>query len=57
MYQVRIRPVTDPQEPGAVQGSCTCGEAGPETLSEENATLWGIGHADGHKAIRTPKLK
>lgn len=55
MYKVKVRPVPEPEMQGAVQGACTCGQAGPETLSEEKATLWGIGHADGHKAVS--KLK
>lgn len=55
MRRVKVRPVTNPREPGAVQGACTCGETGPETLIEKSAKLWGIGHADGHKAVS--KLK
>lgn len=51
MHTVKVRPATNPQEPGAIQGACTCGETGPETLREENAKLWGIGHTDGHKAV------
>lgn len=55
MEKVKVRAAGNPDEPDAVQGACTCGEAGPETLNEENAKLWGVGHADGHKAVS--KLK
>ena len=55
MHKVKVRPVAEPENPGAVQGACTCGQAGPETLSEEKAILWGIGHGDGHKAVSKPK--
>lgn len=55
MHKATVRPVSEPQEPGAVQGACTCGEAGPEVMSKENAVLWGVGHTDGHQAIS--KLK
>lgn len=50
-YAVKVRRVPDSDDPATVQGTCTCGEAGPETTDAANASLWCVGHHDGHRAI------
>lgn len=50
MYTVKVRPVPESNDPGIVQGTCTCGEKGPATPSATNASLWCVGHHDGHRA-------